>query len=297
MDIIKSRNRWFILSAVIIIAGLLAMPINALRGVGILNFDVEFIGGTVMEINIGQTFDINKDIKPIVVEITGEDNPQITKLGAQGVAIKTKSIDANTRKELYNALKNKFNLHEKDDLLNVSDVSPTISSEMQVRAMQALLLASILMLIYITFRFKDWKFGLAAVIPLIHDVLIVFTVYSIGRVPVNNSFIAAILTIVGYSINDTIVIFDRIRENRKVIKRGDLEGLVNKSISQSIVRSINTSVTTAITVIVLYFLGVSSIKEFALPLIIGIVAGTYSSIFIASPLWYVFSKKPVKKQA
>ena len=133
-------------------------------------------------------------------------------------------------------------------------MSPTISTEMQLKALQALLVSSILMLIYITFRFKDWRFGLAAVLPLIHDVLIVLAVYSIGRVPVNNSFIAAILTIVGYSINDTIVVFDRIRENRKVAKKGDLEGLIDKSVSQTIVRSINTSVTTLLTITVLYFL-------------------------------------------
>lgn len=297
MNVIEKRKIWFALSIAIILAGLIAMPINAMMGKGILNFDVEFIGGTVMEINIGQDFNIAQDIRPIVIEITGEDNPQITRVGSQGIAIKTKSIDAETRTKLYNALKDKYQLHEKDDLLNVDDVSPTISTEMQVKALQALLLASILMLIYITFRFKDWKFGLAAVLPLIHDVLIVFAVYSIGRVPVNNSFIAAILTIVGYSINDTIVIFDRIRENRKVAKRGDLEGLINRSVSQTIVRSINTSITTLLTITILYFLGVESIKEFALPLIVGIVAGTYSSIFIASPLWYVFTKRPTEKRA
>lgn len=297
MNIVEKRKTWFTISIIIIIAGLLAMPINAMMGNGILNFDVEFIGGTVMEVNIGQDFDITNDIRPIVIEITGDESPQITRSGDQGVSIKTKSIDATTRTKLYDALKEKYNLDGMNDLLNVDDVSPTISTEMQVKALQALLVSSILMLIYITFRFKDWRFGLAAVLPLIHDVLIVLAVYSIGRVPVNNSFIAAILTIVGYSINDTIVIFDRIRENRKVAKKGDLEGLVNRSISQTIVRSINTSITTLLTITVLYFLGVPSIKEFALPLIVGIISGTYSSIFIASPLWYEFHKKSIAKTA
>ncbi|HHW66999.1 protein translocase subunit SecF [Defluviitalea raffinosedens] len=297
MNIVEKRKTWFAISIIIIIAGLLAMPINAMMGNGILNFDVEFIGGTVMEVNIGQDFDITNDIRPIVIEITGDESPQITRSGDQGVSIKTKSIDATTRTKLYDALKEKYNLDGMNDLLNVDDVSPTISTEMQVKALQALLVSSILMLIYITFRFKDWRFGLAAVLPLIHDVLIVLAVYSIGRVPVNNSFIAAILTIVGYSINDTIVIFDRIRENRKVAKKGDLEGLVNRSISQTIVRSINTSITTLLTITVLYFLGVPSIKEFALPLIVGIISGTYSSIFIASPLWYEFHKKSIAKTA
>ncbi|MBZ4669143.1 MAG: SecD/SecF fusion protein [Epulopiscium sp.] len=297
MNIVEKRKTWFTISIIIIIAGLLAMPINAMMGNGILNFDVEFIGGTVMEVNIGQDFDITNDIRPIVIEITGDESPQITRSGDQGVSIKTKSIDATTRTKLYDALKEKYNLDGMNDLLNVDDVSPTISTEMQVKALQALLVSSILMLIYITFRFKDWRFGLAAVLPLIHDVLIVLAVYSIGRVPVNNSFIAAILTIVGYSINDTIVVFDRIRENRKVAKKGDLEGLVNRSISQTIVRSINTSITTLLTITVLYFLGVPSIKEFALPLIVGIISGTYSSIFIASPLWYEFHKKSIAKTA
>ncbi|KAE9634436.1 protein translocase subunit SecF [Defluviitalea raffinosedens] len=300
MNIIAKRKIWFTVSIILILAGLLAMPINAMMGNGILNFDVEFAGGTVMEINIGQDFDITNDIKPVVVEITGDENPQISRSGEQGVVIKTKSIDSETRTKLYDALKEKYNLDGMNDLLNVDDVSPTISTEMQLKALQALLIASILMLIYITFRFKDWRFGLAAVLPLIHDVLIVLAVYSIGRVPVNNSFIAAILTIVGYSINDTIVVFDRIRENRKAAKKGDLEGLIDRSISQTIVRSINTSVTTLLTITVLYFLGVQSIKEFALPLIVGIIAGTYSSIFIASPLWYEFQnfhKKPFSKTA
>ena len=297
MNIIEKRKTWFTISIILILAGLLAMPINAFMGNGILNFDVEFIGGTVMEVNIGQDFDIANDIRPVVVEITGDENPQITRSGAQGVSIKTKSIDPETRAKLYNALKDKYNLDGMNDLLNVDDVSPTISTEMQLKALQALLVSSILMLIYITFRFKDWRFGLAAVLPLIHDVFIVLAVYSIARVPVNNSFIAAILTIVGYSINDTIVVFDRIRENKKVAKKGDLEGLIDKSVSQTIVRSINTSITTLVTITMLYFLGVPSIKEFALPLIVGIISGTYSSIFIASPLWYEFHKKSIAKTA
>lgn len=297
MNIIEKRKTWFTISIILILAGLLAMPINAFMGNGILNFDVEFIGGTVMEVNIGQDFDIANDIRPVVVEITGDENPQITRSGAQGVSIKTKSIDPETRAKLYNALKDKYNLDGMNDLLNVDDVSPTISTEMQLKALQALLVSSILMLIYITLRFKDWRFGLAAVLPLIHDVFIVLAVYSIARVPVNNSFIAAILTIVGYSINDTIVVFDRIRENKKVAKKGDLEGLIDKSVSQTIVRSINTSITTLVTITMLYFLGVPSIKEFALPLIVGIISGTYSSIFIASPLWYEFHKKSIAKTA
>ncbi|WP_058486116.1 protein translocase subunit SecF [Defluviitalea phaphyphila] len=291
-NIVEKRKIWFTISLLVIIAGLLAMPINALRGKGILNFDIEFIGGTLMHINIGQEFDTKEDITPIVTEITGDDSPQVTKVvGKNEVIIKTKSIDTATRTELYNALKEKYNLDENEDLLTVDDVSPTISTEMQVKALKALFLSSILMLIYISFRFKDWKFGLSAVMALLHDVLIVFSVYSIARIAINNSFVAAILTIVGYSINDTIVVFDRIRENRKVARKGDRKELINRSISQTISRSINTSLTTLVTITILYFLGVPSIKEFALPIMVGIITGTYSSIFIASPLWYVLRKK------
>ena len=155
MNIIAKRKIWFTVSIILILAGLLAMPINAMMGNGILNFDVEFAGGTVMEVNIGQDFDITNDIRPIVIEITGDESPQITRSGDQGVSIKTKSIDATTRTKLYDALKEKYNLDGMNDLLNVDDVSPTISTEMQVKALQALLVSSILMLIYITFFIKN----------------------------------------------------------------------------------------------------------------------------------------------
>jgi preprotein translocase subunit SecF len=294
MDIVGSRKITFTIAIIVILAGLLAMPINAGMGKGILDFDVEFVGGTVMEIHIGQEFDINNDIRPIVIDITGDDSPQITRIDNQGVAIKTKSIDTKTRRELFDALKEKYQLDENEALLNAEDVSATIGTEMQLKAIKALVVASILMLIYITFRFKDWKFGLSAVIPLLHDVLVVLAVYSILRVPVNNSFIAVILTILGYSINNTIVIFDRIRENKKSVSRQELKELVNQSVNQTMTRSINTTVTSLLTITVLYFLGVPSIKEFALPLIVGLIAGTYSSIFIASPVWYMLSTKKTR---
>jgi preprotein translocase SecF subunit len=154
----------------------------------------------------------------------------------------------------------------------------------------ALLLANLGILIYISFRF-EWKFGIAAIAALIHDVLIMLVVYSIAQIAINASFIAAILTIVGYSINDTIVVFDRIRENKKHTKKIDYNDLVNRSISETMVRSINTSLTTLVTILALYILGVPAIKDFALPLVVGIIAGTYSSIFIASPLWVLLDQK------
>ena len=149
------------------------------------------------------------------------------------------------------------------------------------------------MLKYITFRIKDVLFGASAVIALIHDVLVVLTVYAVLGLPINNSFIAAMLTIVGYSINDTIVLFDRIRENKIFMKKNDTEELINSSINQTMVRSINTSLTTFVTIATLFVVGfgIQSLKEFALPLMVGVLSGTYSSIFIASPLWYIFRRK------
>jgi len=162
-------------------------------------------------------------------------------------------------------------------------------------AILAIVIAAVFILIYITIRFKDFRFGISAVIALIHDVLVVLAVYSVLGVAVNNSFIAAMLTIVGYSINDTIVLFDRVRENQRHMKRGDYVGVVDLSVSQTISRSINTSLTTFFMVLILYIVGVASIEEFALPLMVGIISGTYSSIFIASPLWVMFKQREDKK--
>lgn len=162
---------------------------------------------------------------------------------------------------------------------------------MRKNAVLSVLLSSVLMLIYIWFRFKEVSFGIAAIIALLHDVFIVFMVYSVMFVPINNSFIAAMLTIVGYSINDTIVIFDRIRENYRRIEHGNYTALINTSVSQTIGRSINTSITTLIMVLALHIMGTVSIQALTLPLLVGIISGTYSSIFIASPLWFLFKKK------
>jgi len=167
---------------------------------------------------------------------------------------------------------------------------------MQRDAVLAVVIAGIFMLIYIWIRFKDVKFGASAVIALLHDVLVVLTVYALVRIPVGNTFIACMLTIVGYSINATIVIFDRIRENRKVMGKEALDVVVNTSISQTISRSINTSLTTFITIFVLYIMGVTAIREFTLPLMAGIICGAYSSICITGALWYIMKKRSEKKK-
>lgn len=286
MQIVEKRKLWFLISIVIILAGLIAMPINSMMGRGMLNYDVEFVGGTQMHVSIGQDFN-NNDIANIVKDITKQPAPQIQRiLGKDEVNIKIKSIDEKARDSILEQLKSKY---PNAEMLQVSDVSSTISGEMQRTSILAVTIACLAMLVYITIRFKDLKSGLSAILALLHDVLIVIGAYAILRIPINTSFIAAMLTIIGYSINNTIVIFDRIRENKKVYKRNDFENLVDNSVKQTLTRSINTSLTTLFTITAIYILGVASIKEFAMPIIIGIVAGTYSSIFISTSLWYVFN--------
>lgn len=286
MQIVEKRKLWFLISIVIILAGLIAMPINSMMGRGMLNYDVEFVGGTQMHVSIGQDFN-NNDIANIVKDITKQPAPQIQRiLGKDEVNIKIKSIDEEARDSILEQLKSKY---PNAEMLQVSDVSSTISGEMQRTSILAVTIACLAMLVYITIRFKDLKSGLSAILALLHDVLIVIGAYAILRIPINTSFIAAMLTIIGYSINNTIVIFDRIRENKKVYKRNDFENLVNNSVKQTLTRSINTSLTTLFTITAIYILGVASIKEFAMPIIIGIIAGTYSSIFISTSLWYVFN--------
>lgn len=288
MVIVQKRKLWFTISIICIVIGLLAMPINALMGRGMLNYDVEFVGGTQMQMSIGEDFN-NNDILAIVKEVTGQASPQIQRiLGKQEVNIKVRSIDEATRDKVTETLKAKYPATEE---LSIADVSSTISGEMQTTALIAVTIACLAMLIYITIRFKDLKSGISAILALIHDVLIVIAVYAIFRIPINNSFIAAILTIVGYSINNTIVIFDRIRENRNTYKKGDFENLVNNSVSQTLNRSINTSLTTLFTITAIFILGVASIKEFAMPIMVGIIAGTYSSIFISTSLWYILNTR------
>lgn len=286
MQIVEKRKLWFLISIVIILAGLIAMPINSMMGRGMLNYDVEFVGGTQMHVSIGQDFN-NNDIANIVKDVTKQPAPQIQRiLGKDEVNIKIKSIDEEARDSILEQLKSKY---PNAEMLQVSDVSSTISGEMQRTSILAVTIACLAMLVYITIRFKDLKSGLSAILALLHDVLIVIGAYAILRIPINTSFIAAMLTIIGYSINNTIVIFDRIRENKKVYKRNDFENLVNNSVKQTLTRSINTSLTTLFTITAIYILGVASIKEFAMPIIIGIIAGTYSSIFISTSLWYVFN--------
>ena len=289
MNIVKNRFKFFAISVILIICGIAAMAFNQAKGNGIFNFDIEFTGGTEMTVHMGDV--PNDEIVQVVKDVTGQSNPQVQKLiGTENVTIKTQSMDSETRTELSNALKEKFSLTD-DAILSVQDISGTISGEMQKTAAVAVIIACIAMLIYITIRFMDLKMGVSSILALVHDVLIMLAFYAIFRIPVNNSFIAALLTVLGYSINATIVIFDRVRENKKLMGRSSTEEIINTSLYQTMRRSIYTSLTTLFAIGAVYVFGVQSVKEFALPMMVGIISGAYSSVFLSGSIWYTLTGK------
>jgi preprotein translocase SecF subunit len=287
MNIIGKRKIFFAISIAIIVVGLISTLVNG------LNFGIDFTGGTLMQIDIGKEVNVSE-----IREITDEfdKNASIVHTGDEKTHIiirTTKDLDDAERQEIFNQFKEKYNLKD-EDFIGQQKFGPKIGDEIKRKALISVLIATAGMLLYISLRFEI-KFGLAAIIALIHDVLITLAVYAVLRIPVNSSFVAAMLTIVGYSINDTIVVFDRIRENLKIMRKDKYEDIVNKSISQTVVRSINTSFTTLLAIVTLYVFGVEAIKDFALPLIVGILAGTYSSIFVASPVWYLLTSRISKR--
>lgn len=296
-DFIGKRKQWFAASIIVIVIGLSFLIINKFQIGDILNYDIDFKGGTTTLVTFNEDYTFNElgeKVKPDVAKATGDNNALLQKVeGKNQVIIKTKTLENEQRIALEKVLKDKYKVN--NDSIRTDSISPTVSGEMKQKAIIAVMLAAFFMLLYITVRFKDVTFGTSAVMALIHDVLVVFTVYSVFKLPINNSFIAAMLTIVGYSINDTIVLFDRIRENKSKInmKRSDLKILINTSIKETLMRSINTSLTTFLMIFVLLLVGLSvpSLREFSLPLMVGVLSGTYSSIFIASPLWYVIKKQ------
>ena len=299
IDFLGKRKYFFALSAVVIVIGFVTMGIQSSNGNGALNYSLDFKGGTSTNVTFNEDYtieEIDEKIVPIVEETVGDKNVQTQKVkGTNQIIIKTKALDLDGREALNKALVNNFGVD--DSLITAENISSTVSSEMRQDAIIAVIIATICMLIYIWFRFNDFRFATSAVIALIHDVLVVLTFYAIARVSVGNTFIACMLTIVGYSINATIVIFDRIREEMKLKRRNeDLADVVNKSITYTLTRSIYTSFTTIVMVAILYILGVSSIKEFASPLMVGFIGGAYSSVCITGALWYVM-KKHSKKEA
>jgi len=280
---VKNRKIFYAVSVCIIVLGIL---LGAVRG---FNYGIDFTGGTMMQIDMGQTVDTAEvedairdfDLNPTLV-LSGENRDQL-------IIKTTKALENDERLEIVKVLGDKYGISE-DNILSSEQFGPTVGQELKSNAVKSVLIAAVGMLIYIIFRFKSWKMGVSAVAGLAHDVLFVLAMYGIFRFTINNPFIAGILTVVGYSINDTIVIFDRIRENRTLYKRRSLEENIDISINETLPRSIMTSVTTLICMLPLLFMVSTSIREFVIPLVIGVLCGTYSSVFLCSPLFYEFSK-------
>ena len=294
INFVGKKAIFFAISLILIVAGFGVAGYNAARGNGAMNYSLEFQGGTSTNVTFNEDYtidEIDAQIIPVVEEATGDHNVQAQKVeGSSQIIFKTSTLDLDTREALNQAMVDNFQVD--DSLITFENISSTVSSEMRSDAIVAVVIATVLMLLYIWFRFKDIRFATSAVLALLHDVLIVALFYAVARISVGNTFIACILTIFGYSINATIVIFDRIREELKLApKNEDLAYIVNKSITQTLTRSIYTSLTTFITIAVLFVMGVSSIREFALPLMVGVVCGAYSSVCITGSLWYVMRTK------
>ena len=293
VNFIGKKGIFFAISLAVIAAGFIGMGVHYAAGENVLNYGLDFVGGTSTTADFGKEYtieEIEAQIVPEFAAVVGDNNIQSNRVeGTTQITVKTRTLSLDERQAVNEMLVEKFGIDE--TTITSQSISSTVSGEMRSDALIAVLISSICMLIYIWFRFKDIRFGASAIIALLHDVLVVLTVYALVRISVGNTFIACMLTIIGYSINDTIVIFDRIRENTAKITgkqtRESLAEIANRSVTQTLSRSINTSITTFIMVFMLYVLGVSSIREFALPLMAGLLCGTYSSICIATELWYV----------
>lgn len=279
LKIIEKTKLWFAISIIFIIIGFVNF---AARG---LNYGIEFTGGSLVTLKIEKEFKI-EDVRNIAVKYDSEAIVQPVE--EDEVTIRSNNLTDEQIPQMVSEIKDKYQLKE-SPLVTSDRIEPSIGKEFRKSAIISMIVAAALMLLYITVRF-EFKFGASAIVALMHDVLVTISIYSILQIPLNSSFIAAILTILGYSINDTIVVFDRVRENKKMGRYKDYATLTNASITQTMSRSINTVLTTLFTITSIYILGVSAIKEFALPIIIGILSGTYSSIFIASPLWVLLKK-------
>lgn len=287
MKIVEKYKIWFGSSLLIMLIGVVVMLTQG------LNYGIDFTGGTMLQVDLGQKIsvaEIEKVIAPFDLQ------PEIVHVGEakKEVIIKTtKALETAKRDEVFASLAKAYNL--KPEAFRTSEqFGPSVGKELQQKALLSIVIASVCMLAYITVRFQI-VYGMAAITALLHDIFILIAVYAIFRIPVNSSFIAAILTVLGYSINDTIVVFDRIREQIKDKKKQSHADVANASIKSTLARSINTSLTTVIVISGLYVFGVQSVKEFALPLIVGISVGTFSSIFIATPIWALVMDHQAKK--
>ena len=298
IQFLQKRKIFFVISAIMIVIGIVGMGMNKSKIGDIFNYGLDFKGGTSTNVTFNEDMsleDISSKVVPVVESVTKDASTQTQKVqGTNQVIIKTRTLSKDEREQLNQSLVSKFGVDESK--ITAESISGAVSAEMRMDAIWATIIATVLMLFYIWFRFRDIRFAAGSVFALIHDVLVLIACYAVFRWSVGSTFIACILTIVGYSINATIVIFDRIRENMKQLpKKTSKEDILNISITQTLTRSINTSLTTFIMVFVLYILGVSSIREFALPIMVGVVCGTYSSVCLASAFWYILSGKGKKK--
>jgi preprotein translocase subunit SecF len=290
LKIIEKTKLWFAISAIIIVVGFGAMAKNGLQ------FGLDFVGGTAVRIDMGKEF--NKEEADAIVKKYAP-NAQTNSAIVEGkttpeLEIKDKDITGETIALMFAELKEKYGLKDAD-LISQETLGASIGSELKTKAITALAIAIIGMLIYIGARFEV-NFGLAALLSLLHDVLIVLGFYAFFKLPINSAFVAAILTIIGYSVNDTIVVFDRIRENQKYMRRTDAANLANASMTQTMARSINTGMAVLIMLIAIYYY-VPTVREFTIPLLVGITTGTYSSIFIATPFWVIFKNRAKRVRA
>ncbi len=306
---VEHRKIFFAVSIAMVLAGFVAMGVFQAKEGNPLNYSLDFVGGTATSVSFNEDMslaDIEKQVIPVFTKVTGDNNVQVQKVaGSNEVIFKSAVLDTEKSTELSNQLVEKFKVNK--DSITSETISSTISDEMKRDALIAVGVALVLMLLYIWFRFKDLRFGASSVLCLAHDVLVVLAFYAFVRISVGSTFIACMLTIVGYSINATIVIFDRVRESlRTRVRNQSLAELVNESVTDTLSRSIFTSLTTFFMVLTLFIFGVASVKEFALPIMIGIICGAYSSVCLAGSIWYVLRKKaddaaqaaaPAKKQS
>ncbi len=301
INFIGNWKKYVIISGAVFVICIAGLVIRAASGGPLFNYSLDFAGGNTTSVTLSE--DVTEDDK-LTAEETTQDvigqgkSVEISVADGNKITIRTEELDDDTSAELKSALATTFGV-DQDSQIESEYISASVSNEMKVDAVVATLIAALCMLIYIWIRFRKLSTGISAVLALIHDVIVVLTVYVVASavIPVGSTFIACMLTIVGYSINDTIVVFDRIRENRaKATSRTPLDEIINKSVSETLSRSISTSVTTFIMVFVLAILGVDSVRQFAIPLIVGIISGCYSSVCIASPLWYLLSGKGEKEK-
>ncbi len=276
MDLMKEKNKFRVFSLIIIVIGIIMILVKG------FNYGIDFTGGTIIEMNLGKYIEAD-ELREVLDEYDEDASIVYGGENKENLIIKsTLDLSNDEITDIISIYSDKYEVE--GDYYKSEKFEPLMGSEIKKKALLSTGIAIIGMLIYITIRF-ELNFGISAIIALVHDILIMISFYAIFRIPVNSSFIAAILTILGYSINDTIVIFDRIRENLKLYQKDNKGDIVNRSIKQSLRRTINTSITTLLAVVVIYIFGVEAVRILALPLLVGIVSGTYSSIFIASPLW------------